>query len=45
LSKLAHLLFHFADEGVVGLPFRYAPVGPWGKTFSGEQIKDNIKVI
>lgn len=45
LSKHAHLLFRFADEEEVGLPFRYAPVGPWGKTFSREQIKDNIKVV
>lgn len=45
LSKHAHLLFRFSDEEEVGLPFRYAKVGPWGPAFSREQIGENIKVV
>ena len=42
LSKHAHLLYRFADDEEVGLPFRYAKVGPWGPTFTREQIASNI---
>ena len=45
LSKHAHLLFRFADEEEVGLPFKYAANGPWGKTFSREEISANIKTV
>lgn len=45
LSKHAHLLFRFSDEEEVGLPFRYAKNGPWGKTFSREEISDNIRTV
>lgn len=45
LSKHAHLLFRFSDEEEVGLPFRYAKVGPWGPTFSREEITSNIQAV
>lgn len=42
LSKHAHLLYRFADDEEVGLPFRYAKEGPWGPAFTREQIASNI---
>lgn len=45
LSKHAHLLFRFSDDEDVGLPFRYAPEGPWGPAFSREKISSNIREV
>ncbi|MFC1606560.1 B12-binding domain-containing radical SAM protein [Candidatus Latescibacterota bacterium] len=42
-SKHAHLLYRFSNEEEVGLPFEYEKEGPWGKTFSREEIKRNIQ--
>lgn len=42
-SKHAHLLYRYSDsEDVEGLPFEYEPVNRWGKTFTRNQIFDNI---
>ncbi|MEB3197670.1 MAG: radical SAM protein [Candidatus Sericytochromatia bacterium] len=45
LSKHAHLLYRFSKDEEVGLPFRYKPDGPWGPTFTREQIIGNIQKI
>jgi radical SAM superfamily enzyme YgiQ (UPF0313 family) len=42
-SKHAHLLYRFSDEEEVGLPFEYHSETQWGKPFTREQIKDNIR--
>lgn len=42
-SKHAHLLYRFSNEEEVGLPFEYEEVTPWGKAFTREQIKENIR--
>ena len=41
-NKYSHLLFRFSDEEEVGLPFEYEEDTPWGKSFSRDQIKENI---
>lgn len=43
-SKHAHLLYRFSNEEEVGLPFEYEEETPWGKSFSREQIKENIRL-
>ncbi|MBS13545.1 MAG: hypothetical protein CME19_18340 [Gemmatimonadetes bacterium] len=42
-AKHAHLLYRFSDEEEVGLPFEYEAETQWGKAFSREQIKENIR--
>ena len=42
-SKHAHLLYRFSNEEEVGLPFEYEQEGPWGRTFSRDEIKKNIQ--
>ena len=41
-NKYSHLLFRFSDEEEVGLPFDYEEDTPWGKSFTREEIKQNI---
>ena len=45
LSKHAHLIYRYATEEEVGLPFRYKEYGPWGKTFTRNEIVENIKIV
>jgi len=42
-EKHAHLLYRFSDHEEVGLPFEYEEVNKWGRTFTREQIIDNIR--
>ena len=42
-SKHAHLLYRFSNEEIVGLPFEYEKETRWGKSFTREQIADNIR--
>lgn len=42
-SRHAHLLYRFGDEEEVGLPFEYFPETPWGKSFTRDQIVQNIQ--
>lgn len=44
-SRHAHLLFRFSDEEEFGLPFEYEETNRWGKTFSREEIIENIKEL
>lgn len=44
-SKHAHLMMRFSDEEHFGLPFNYAPEGPWGAAFSNAEILKNIKML
>jgi radical SAM superfamily enzyme YgiQ (UPF0313 family) len=45
LTKHSHLVYRFDDEEEVGLPFEYEEVTPWGKSFTRNEILDNIKVL
>jgi radical SAM superfamily enzyme YgiQ (UPF0313 family) len=46
LSRHAHLIYRFGDEEEdVGLPFEYKEHAPWGKTFTREEIINNIKTV
>ena len=42
-SRHAHLLYRYSDEEEVGLPFEYKEETRWGKSFTRDQIIDNIK--
>ena len=42
-NKHPHLLYRFSDEEEVGLPFEYHEEARWGKAFTREQIKENIR--
>ena len=44
-GKHAHLLFRFSNKEEVGLPFEYFPENRWGKTFSSQQIADNLREV
>lgn len=44
-SKHAHLLFRFSDDEHFGLPFEYEESNQWGKTFSRNEIINNIKEV
>ena len=41
-DKYSHLLYRFSDEEEVGLPFEYEVKTPWGKSFTRDEIKQNI---
>lgn len=41
-GKHAHLLLRFSDEEHFGLPFEYEETNRWGKTFSRDEIVENI---
>lgn len=41
-EKHAHLLYRFSNQEEVGLPFEYEETNKWGKTFSREEIVENI---
>ena len=41
-NKHAHLVFRFSDEEHFGLPFEYEKNNRWGKTFSRDEIIENI---
>jgi len=41
-EKHAHLLYRFSNQEEVGLPFEYEQTNKWGKTFSRDQIIENI---
>lgn len=43
-SKHAHLLYRFSDEEEVGLPFEYEEVTPWGRGFTRDEIKENVRL-
>lgn len=45
LSRHAHLLYRFGDDEDVGLPFEYEEQTPWGRSFTREQIANNIKTV
>ena len=38
----AHLLYRFSNEEVVGIPFEYEENAEWGKTFTKNEIVQNI---
>lgn len=42
-SKHAHLMFRFSDEEEVGLPFEYEKETRWGKSFTRQEIAENIR--
>ena len=44
-SKHAHLLFRFAEEEEVGIPFEYSEDTPWGRGFTKSEIVNNIKEL
>ncbi len=44
-GKHAHLLFRFSNKEDVGLPFEYEKQNKWGKTFTKQQIVDNICAV
>jgi radical SAM superfamily enzyme YgiQ (UPF0313 family) len=44
-GKHAHLLYRFSNDEDVGLPFEYKEYSQWGKTFSREQIAENLRQI
>lgn len=44
-SKHAHLLYRFSDEEEVGLPFEYEENTPWGKSFTRDQIRENVQKV
>jgi len=41
-GKHAHLLYRFSNKEEVGLPFEYEKENRWGKTFTREQIAQNL---
>jgi radical SAM superfamily enzyme YgiQ (UPF0313 family) len=43
-SRHAHLLYRFGEQEEVGLPFEYEKENRWGKTFTREQIQQNIQL-
>jgi len=43
-SRHAHLLYRFGEQEEVGLPFEYEKENRWRKTFTREQIQQNIKL-
>jgi radical SAM superfamily enzyme YgiQ (UPF0313 family) len=45
LSRHAHLLYRFGDDEDVGLPFEYESETPWGKSFTRQEIAENIKTV
>lgn len=45
LSKHSHLVYRFDDEEEVGLPFEYEEITPWGKSFTRNEILNNVKVL
>ena len=45
LSKHAHLVFRYSDDEDFGLPFEYDEKNRWGKTFSRDDIINNIKEV
>ena len=44
-SKHGHLLYKFSDEEDVGLPFEYEKNSKWGKTFTPQEIANNIMYL
>ena len=42
-EKHAHLIYRFSDCEEVGLPFVYEETNRWGKTFSRNEIVENIR--
>ena len=44
-SKHSHLLYRFADDEEIGLPFEYEEYTRWGKSFSREEIAQNIQTL
>ncbi len=44
-NKYGHLLYRFSDEEDVGLPFEYEENTKFGKSFSNEEIKNNINQL
>lgn len=44
-NRHAHLMMRFSDEEHFGLPFSYEEKTPWGTSFSGGDIMQNIKTI
>lgn len=42
-EKHAHLIYRFSDREDVGLPFEYEKINRWGRTFSREDIVNNIR--
>ena len=44
-NKYGHLLYRFSDEEDVGLPFEYEKETPFGKSFTQQEIKENMTTI
>jgi len=44
-NKYGHLLYRFSDTEDVGLPFEYEKDTPFGKSFTQEEIKENMTTI
>lgn len=45
LTKHSHLVYRFDDEEEVGLPFEYEEFTPWGKSFTRNEILENVKTL